>query len=87
MEKAAPGVIFTDLNACNNYSEGLKYAAAVKCRALLILGERDMLTTNRSAKELVAALPDAEAVVLAGSGHALLSECPDPVLDQLIRIV
>ena len=87
MEKAGPGVIFTDLNACNNYSEGLKYAAAVKCRALLILGERDMLTPNRSAKGLMAALPDAETVVLAGSGHALLSECPDPVLDQLIRIV
>jgi pimeloyl-ACP methyl ester carboxylesterase len=87
MEKAGPGVIFTDLNACNNYSAGLEYAAAVKCRALLILGERDMLTPNRSAKALAAALPDAETVVLDGSGHALLSECPDPVLDQLIRIV
>lgn len=87
MEKAGPGVIFTDLNACNDYVEGLSDAAHVQCHCLLILGAQDMLTPTRSASKVADILPDAEVVILDGSGHALLSERPDPVLDQLIRIV
>jgi pimeloyl-ACP methyl ester carboxylesterase len=87
MEKAGPGVIYTDLNACNEYIEGLDHAASVGCPALLILGERDMLTPVRAAMKVAAALPDAEKAILEGSGHALLAEKPDPVLDQLIRVV
>ena len=46
-----------------------------------------MLTPVRSAMKVVSALPNAEQVILKGSGHALLAEKPDPVLDQLIRVV
>jgi pimeloyl-ACP methyl ester carboxylesterase len=87
MEKAGPGVIHTDLNACNEYIEGIEHASNVRCPALLILGERDLLTPVRSALKVAAALPHAEKVVLEGSGHALLAEKPDHVLDQLIRVV
>ena len=87
MEKAGPGVIYTDLNACNEYIEGLDHAASVACPALLILGERDMLTPVRAALKVAEALPDADKAILEGSGHALLAEKPDPVLDQLIRVV
>jgi pimeloyl-ACP methyl ester carboxylesterase len=87
MEKANAGIIYNDLKACNEYIEGLNHAAKVKCHALLILGERDMLTPTRSTRKVTAALPDAETVILEGAGHALLSERPDPVLDQLIKIV
>jgi len=87
MEKAGPGVIHTDLKACNEYIEGMEHAARVTCPALLILGERDMLTPVRSAMKVADMLPNAEKVILEGSGHALLAERPDPVLDQLIRVV
>ena len=87
MEKAKPGVIYADLVACNEYREGMEHARNVECPALLILGERDMLTPVRSAMGLADALPNAEKVVLEGSGHALLAERPDTVLDQLIRVV
>jgi len=87
MEKAGPGVIYADLMACNEYREGLEHAKNVACPALLILGERDMLTPVRSASRLADALPNAERVVLVGSGHALLAERPDIVLDQLIKVV
>lgn len=87
MEKARPGVIYSDLKACNDYLEGLDHAALVRCPALLILGERDRLTPIRTATRLAEILPNAETVILPGSGHALLSERPDPVLDQLIRVV
>ncbi len=87
MERAGPGVIYNDLSACKEYLEGLEHAASVVCPALLILGERDMLTPVRSAMKVAKALPNAEKVILEGSGHALLAEQPDPVLDQLIRVV
>jgi len=87
MEKARPGVIYSDLVACNEYRDGLEHAAAVQCPALLILGGRDMLTPVRSAVRVADALPNAEKVVLEGSGHALLAERPESVLDQLIRVV
>jgi pimeloyl-ACP methyl ester carboxylesterase len=87
MEKARPGVIYKDLKACNEYSEGLAHAEQAGCPALLILGERDMLTPVRSAHKVLQALPNAEHVILPGCGHALLSEQPDPVLHQLTRVV
>ncbi len=87
MERAAPGVIHADLTACNEYATGLEDAEKVRCPALLILGERDRLTPARSAQRLAATLPNAETVILKGCGHAMLAEQPDPVLDQLIKVV
>jgi pimeloyl-ACP methyl ester carboxylesterase len=87
MEKAKPGVIYADLVACNGYREGMEHAKNVDCPALLILGECDRLTPVRSAARLAEALPNAEKVIVEGSGHALLAERPDTVLDQLIRMV
>jgi pimeloyl-ACP methyl ester carboxylesterase len=87
MERAAPGVIYTDLNACNQYLDGPQDAGSVACHALLILGQKDMMTPPRAARTLADALPDSETVVLEKSGHAMLSERPEQVLDQLIRIV
>ena len=80
-------VVHTDLNACNQYTEGLGHATRVACPTLLILGERDALTPVRAAHALADAIPTVATVVLPGAGHALLSERPDPVLDALIRIV
>ncbi len=87
LERARPGVIHRDLTACNRYAAGLDHAAGVRCPALLILGERDAMTPTRNAVDVAGAIPEAETVVLEGAGHALMAERPDPLLDQLIRIV
>ena len=87
LERAGPGVVYNDLQACAEYSSGLNNAATVSCPVLLILGQRDAMTPARAAVDVSKALPNAETVVMEGSGHALLSERPDPVLDELIRIV
>jgi pimeloyl-ACP methyl ester carboxylesterase len=87
LERARPGVIHIDLRACNDYAAGLEHAAAVACPALLILGERDRLTPARAARTLADTLPHAETFLLMGCGHALLAEAPDPVLDQLTKVV
>lgn len=87
LERADPGIVYADLNACNAYTEGLEHAKQIECQAMLILGEKDAMTPTRAAKKLQEALPQAKTVVLKGSGHALLAERPNQVLDVLIKIV
>lgn len=86
-EKAPPGVIHTDLRACDRYEVGLDRAAALQCPALLLLGEKDRMTPVRGAAAVREAIPDQETVIFPGAGHPLLLERSDPVLDALIRIV
>lgn len=83
MERSAPGALHVDLTACNAYAGGLDAARAVRCPALVIMGERDLMAPARNADALLAALPDVRKVVLRGAGHALMAEQPDAVLDAL----
>jgi len=83
MERMRPGVLHTDLLACHTYSTGLEAASRVRCPTLVILGNRDVMAPNRNARALIDALPDRQVVTLADSGHALMAEQPDAVLDAL----
>ena len=83
LERARPGVLFSDLSACNGYRDGLASAAKVAAPVILVLGERDMMTPAKGGAELAAALPNARVVTLPGAGHMLLSERPDEVLAAL----
>jgi pimeloyl-ACP methyl ester carboxylesterase len=82
-ERAAHGVLFNDLNACNAYQRGLEAAAAAQCPALLVVGSRDLMASPRGAPKLAAAMKDARIAPIEGSGHSLLAEYPDAVLDAL----
>ena len=83
LHRTRPGVLAVDLGACRNYQTGLAAAAAVQCATLVLLGARDLMAPVRSAKALVATLPNARCVTLPESGHALMGEQPDVVLDAL----
>jgi pimeloyl-ACP methyl ester carboxylesterase len=82
-ERAAPEVLHNDLNACNEYKRGLEAAAAAQCPALIVVGSRDLMTSPRGAPKLAAAFKDARIATIEGSGHALMAEYPDAVLDAL----
>ena len=87
LERAAPGVLFADLNACNDYAEGIERAREVRCPVLLVLGERDSMTPAPAARELEGALPAARRLVVRQGGHQLMSERPNQVLDALVEFV
>ncbi|MCW5622719.1 MAG: alpha/beta hydrolase [Burkholderiales bacterium] len=87
MQRQKPGVMHADFVACNAYANGSAAAAQVRCPVLLVLGQRDVMTPPRATKELMAALPDARKMEIAGSGHALMAEKPDEVLDALRAFV
>jgi pimeloyl-ACP methyl ester carboxylesterase len=80
LERARPGVLFTDLRACDDYRDGLASAAKVTAPATLVLGERDLMTPAKAGLELATALPNARVITLKGAGHMLMSERPDEVL-------
>ncbi len=84
MQRQKPGVMHVDFAACNAYAAGLERAAQVRCPALFILGRRDVMTPARSGRELARAISSSRVVEVAGSGHALMAEKPDEVLDALI---
>jgi len=87
LERLAPGVLYNDLKACNDYSTGAESAAKVKCPALFILGRRDVMTPPRAAKLLQEKIAGAKTVEIAPSGHTLMAEAPDATLDALIGFI
>ena len=83
MERAAPGVLHADLNACNAYGEPLEKLDAIRCPTLLLLGEQDLLTPRRATKAIAERIANTRTVVLPGCGHMMTAEQPDAVLDAL----
>lgn len=83
MQRQKPGVMHVDFAACNAYANGEAAARAVQCPALMITGRRDLMTPPRATRAIAAALRDLRSVEIAGSGHALMAEKPDEVLDTL----
>ena len=80
MERQDKGVLAVDLRACNGYDEGLERARQCRLPVLLVLGAVDQMTPVRATRDLVAALPRSETVVIPGAGHAIMSEQPERTL-------
>jgi len=87
LERLAPGALHADLKACNDYAAGFESAAKVKCPALFILGRRDVMTPLRSAQALRDKFSTGRTVEIPVSGHSLMAEAPDDVLDALIGFI
>ena len=80
LRRLAPGVLYSDLKACNEY----RLEGNVSCPALFILGKRDVMTPPKAAMELQKKIPQSKTVMIAPSGHTLMAEAPDATLDALI---
>ena len=83
MERQQPDVLHNDLAACNAYTHGAAAAAALACPALIISGNKDMMTHPKAAAKLATIIKDVRSISLDGAGHALMAEQPDAVLDAL----
>jgi pimeloyl-ACP methyl ester carboxylesterase len=83
LERLAPGVLHNDLGACNEYTGGEAAAAKIKCPALFVLGRRDQMTAPKTGLAFAQSIAGAQVVQIASSGHSLMAESPDAVLDAL----
>jgi len=84
LERGADGVLFNDLNACNNYHQGLEMAAHIQCPVQILLGRQDLMAAPRRAQKLIQAITNVQTHELDPCGHMLMSEQPNQVLDILI---
>jgi pimeloyl-ACP methyl ester carboxylesterase len=83
MQRIRPGVMQIDFAACNAYAKGKERSAQVTCPTLLVLGSDDMMTHPKGARDLQASITGQRTVLVKSSGHALMAEQPDAVLDAL----
>lgn len=82
-----PGVIHTDLAACNAYKDAPLRASAVTCPTVLVLGDGDLMTPAAKAKPLAAAIAGSRPVVISNCGHFMMVERPDETLEALRQVV
>ena len=84
LEAARAGVLYTDLKACNDYTQGAAAAAAVRARTTLICGLEDRMTPVAAARQLAAQIAQATVTTIAGAGHSMMSEQPEQTHRQLV---
>lgn len=85
LERAGPGVLFTDLQACSSYSGAQLAASAFKGRkATIIVGDSDKMTPIKFTRNLANHL-DAELIVINNCGHMMMGEQPEQTLQAIRR--
>ena len=87
MQRQKPGVMHADFAACNAYAGGAEAAAKVRCPALFLLARRDAMTPARAAQDFAKAVKGAKVALIEGSGHNMMAEQPDAVLDALVEFL
>jgi pimeloyl-ACP methyl ester carboxylesterase len=76
LERNRPGVLFNDLNACNEYANE-SAAQTIQCPVVFGSGERDKMTSPRVAAAMAQALAHARMEIIENSGHGVMAEQPE----------
>jgi pimeloyl-ACP methyl ester carboxylesterase len=87
MQRQKPGVMHVDFAACNAYAGGAQAAAKLSCPALFLIAKRDVMTAARSAQAFAQTVKGSHSVMIDGSGHNMMGEKPDQVLDALVEFL
>jgi len=93
MQRQQPGLLLTDFNACNSWTDGLDAAAACRCPVAIVSGANDMMTPPRAIEQVRGAIAKSaqthafavpEMTVLPSCGHSIMSERPTELLKCLV---
>ena len=80
LERMPPDVYHADLAACNAYQ---REGGSLDASTLVIIGSEDKMTQPKAGLSVADTIEAERTVMLNGSGHAMLSEQPNEVLDAL----
>ncbi|MEW5813300.1 MAG: alpha/beta hydrolase [Actinomycetota bacterium] len=75
------------LHALEVHDETAGLATLRKVPTLIACGDRDLLTPAEYSREMAAALPKSELVIVGGAGHLVQLEQPEIINDALVRLV
>jgi pimeloyl-ACP methyl ester carboxylesterase len=78
-----PGVLATDLHACNSYGGAVAAARAVSVPTTVVVAARDKMVPPHTADPVVEALATVELIEISDSGHTLQHEAPERVAATL----
>ncbi len=81
--RAEPGVLATDLAACDQYGDGEARARFVRAPTLVVIGAEDRMTPPSAGRALAAAIPNAVSTVVEDAGHMMMIEQPEATLAAL----
>ena len=84
LSRNRPGTLYAAFNACNLWKTGPRAAARVTCPALALIGGSDAMTPPKIGRALADKIGGSSTVVIPGTGHMMMYEAPDAVLDALI---
>jgi pimeloyl-ACP methyl ester carboxylesterase len=84
IERSGPGVLYTDLDACNRYTNALSLAQSVTCKTLLLTGQQDKMAPPKSTQAVLDALPEGERNMLHAIGHMMMIEAPDATREAIL---
>ena len=87
LERTAENVYYADFAACNNFTDGNTLATKIQCPSLILAGNGDLMTPPAAARKIVDLIPDCSFKLIQNCGHAIMSEQPEIMLDELITIV
>jgi pimeloyl-ACP methyl ester carboxylesterase len=75
------------LHALEVHDESAALPVLAKIPILIACGDRDLLTSVANSREMAAALPECELVIVRGAGHLVQLEQPEVIDDALVRLV
>lgn len=78
LEQTGPQVLHDDFVACNNFNT-MTQLPQIRVPVLVIAGEHDKMTPPAFSQFLADHIPQAELVTVAGAGHMMMLEQPEPV--------
>lgn len=84
LSRNRPGTLHVAFDACNRWTTGPEAAQRVRCPALILIGARDSMTPPKIGGALADAITGSRTVTIPDSGHMMMAEAPDAVLDALI---
>ncbi len=87
MENSPSGSIYSNLQACHNYSAGKEALDRIDCPILFVSGERDKMAPAKLAVREAGRNEKSDIVLIPGGGHNIMSEAPDGVLDCLKNFI
>lgn len=80
--------LHTDLNACQQYTNGEHAAQQVTAPVQLILAQKDKMTPLKMGRKLAELFPNIQSQVeLAGMGHMVPMEAPERCLAELQKFI
>ena len=83
LAQSRPGVLATDLAACQAFGISDTALAAIATPTLIVAGANDLLTPAKAAKALAARFSNATTIVLPEAGHGMMQEAPGKVVEAL----